>query len=229
MSDLPKYFVTENGSTYKLYMNTIYQTNTNINVLWPIVNVRVNNLTARLSDNETAMTYIRKWNGEEYTLCEWNYTGSSVEVCLLDSLVYVTAPVIHMNIDCLPFNPSKFCPNDMMFVDEIDMTAYVAANIYRTDPAASENMMAIRSYTPVAEPVVEHVTMVKTLPPHITKIVLADAIIKNEICPITSENITYSNATVTVCGHVFCSSAIDKWLASPSSKGLCPTCRCLCV
>jgi hypothetical protein len=142
------------------------------------------------------------------------------------------------NMDCLPFNPSKFSPRDAVFVDEVDMTAYMAAKIYCTDPALSENTTPVRSYVPVAPRI--PVTMAspepqpmpvakKSLPPHITKIVLADSISKNDVCPITSDIITVSNATVTVCGHVFCSSAIDKWLANPSSKGLCPTCRSLCV
>jgi hypothetical protein len=67
------------------------------------------------------------------------------------------------------------------------------------------------------------------LPPHITKIVLADAIRKNEVCPITNDDITETNATVTSCGHVFTSDAIRKWLLTPSSKGLCPVCKQQCA
>jgi len=66
------------------------------------------------------------------------------------------------------------------------------------------------------------------LPPHITKIVLADAIRKNEVCPITSEDITETNATVTSCGHVFTTAAITHWLSLPSSRGLCPVCKQKC-
>jgi hypothetical protein len=63
------------------------------------------------------------------------------------------------------------------------------------------------------------------IPPHIVKIVLADAIRKNDVCPITSEEITEANATVTPCGHVFCKDALKMWLSQKSSKGLCPICK----
>jgi len=68
-----------------------------------------------------------------------------------------------------------------------------------------------------------------SLPPHITKIVLADAIRKNEACPITSEDISEKNASVTPCGHVFTTAAITHWLSLPSSKGLCPVCKQKCT
>jgi hypothetical protein len=68
-----------------------------------------------------------------------------------------------------------------------------------------------------------------SLPPHIVKIVLADAIRKNEVCPITSDNITETNATVTSCGHVFTADAITEWLSLPSSRGQCPVCKQMCL
>jgi SUMO ligase MMS21 Smc5/6 complex component len=56
------------------------------------------------------------------------------------------------------------------------------------------------------------------------KIVLAESIRKNELCPITSDPITESSS-VTRCGHVFSKDGIEKWLQSPQSKGLCPLCK----
>jgi hypothetical protein len=105
-------------------------------------------------------------------------------------------------------------------------------------PAAIAPFIPIAPLAPTAPPAapvmyasVKQSTLpsLPSLPPHITKIVLADAIRKNEACPITSEDITETNASVTPCGHVFTTAAITHWLSLPSSKGLCPVCKQKCT
>ena len=81
---------------------------------------------------------------------------------------------------------------------------------------------------PMVSPIAAPISSFRPLSPHITKIVLADAIRKNEVCPITSEDITETNATVTPCGHVFTTAAITHWLSLPSSRGECPVCKQKC-
>jgi Anaphase-promoting complex subunit 11 RING-H2 finger len=226
MSAFPKYFTVEDGASYKLYLNTVYKSNemiTQTNVVWPIDNIRVNRLTVRLLDSNLERSSIRKWNGSTPALCNWTLTGSSVEVFLVDNSIYVNAPVVHMSEadkEKLPYNSCSFKPSSKITIEDYDDTAYVAAKVYRTDPANTTNT---RPLPPTVTP-----TTRKSLPSHITTIVLADAIRKNECCPITSEPITEKNATVTCCGHVFCSDAIDQWLSSPASKGLCPMCKQVC-
>ena len=92
-------------------------------------------------------------------------------------------------------------------------------------PSAPPYVPSAPPYVPSAPPAPR---ISSSLPPHITKIVLADSIRKNEACPITSEDITETNATVTSCGHVFTTAAITHWLSLPSSKGLCPVCKQKC-
>ena len=93
-----------------------------------------------------------------------------------------------------------------------------------TAPPAAQVM-----YASVKQSTLPSIPSLPSLPPHITKIVLADAIRKNEACPITSEDISETNATVTPCGHVFTTAAITHWLTLPSSKGLCPVCKQKCT
>lgn len=98
------------------------------------------------------------------------------------------------------------------------------AHLAPTAPPAAPVM-----YASVKQSTLPSLPSLPSLPPHITKIVLADAIRKNEACPITSEDISEKNATVTSCGHVFTTAAITHWLSLPSSKGLCPVCKQKCT
>ena len=77
---------------------------------------------------------------------------------------------------------------------------------------------------PVARP-----TNPTSIPVHVVTIVIADAIRRNESCPISYDDITKENAVVTSCGHVFAKNAITTWLASPSSGNLCPVCKRVCA
>ena len=160
------------------------------------------------------------------------------------------------NKQMLPYNSCSFSPNEIRFIDEQEMS-YSPARVFRTDPNSPENTspipgisqnralvrptappaaiapsIPIAPLAPTAPPAasVKQSTLpsLPSLPPHITKIVLADAIRKNEACPITSEDISETNATVTSCGHVFTTAAITHWLSLPSSKGLCPVCKQKC-
>ena len=70
---------------------------------------------------------------------------------------------------------------------------------------------------------------ITSMPVHVVTIVIADAIRRNESCPISYDDITKENATVTSCGHVFAKNAIRTWLANPSSRNLCPVCKRTCT
>jgi hypothetical protein len=68
-----------------------------------------------------------------------------------------------------------------------------------------------------------------SIPVHVVKIIVADAIRRNESCPISCDDITQENAAVTSCGHVFTKTAIRTWFESPSSRNMCPVCKRVCT
>ena len=211
-----------------------------VNVIWPIEFGKGKCLTRRLRDENEESSIIRSWNGTEYYECNWTYTGDSMHVLLEAYDILITAPIISMNhtIHRIPYNHYSFTPSHFKFIDEPDIS-YTRARVYTTDPNSVDNTYPIpgRRITttpmPMATAPMPMATAARpthiSLPPHITKIVLADSIRKNEVCPITSDDITETNATVTSCGHVFTTNAIKQWLSHPSSRGLCPICKQTCL
>ncbi len=62
--------------------------------------------------------------------------------------------------------------------------------------------------------------------PHVSKLVIADAVASATTCPITTNPLTLTNAVcVGPCYHVFEKEAIQQWL---TTKETCPTCRQPC-
>jgi hypothetical protein len=220
---------------------------TEVNVLWPVNILNANDLVIRLSNEKQNISFIRKWKGTCDTL-DWSYTGSSLEVVLTSNEVHIVPEV---SVDCdkkLPYNPHVCVPLREIFIDEHDRSKYEKALFYKTDPANPENRqsntqqvsvrpVAMPVAMPVARPVApppsapsnEEVTIRTALPQHITNIVLANSISKNESCPISCDPITMENGYVTSCGHVFTNEAIHDWLRMASSRGECPVCKQKCL
>ncbi len=229
-------------------MNSIYKSpatvNTEISVLWPQENISARTMTLKLRNDREKSTTYRKWNGQEYKMISWSFTGSSIEMTLNDRQISIVCPVIDVSDkSLLPFNTCSVIPYRETFVDEEDHSNYEKADIYDRDPNSSEfitpippRVMSIHyslptpvapvPVAPVAAPVLRPLPTRKALPQHVANIVLADAISKNEICPISSEDITKENGSVTSCGHVFCKESIDEWL---SIKNECPVCKQACL
>ena len=63
------------------------------------------------------------------------------------------------------------------------------------------------------------------LPKHIRTIVLERAESDGQTCPITLTAIRSATASVTSCGHIFQTAAIQEWL---SENETCPECRGVC-
>ena len=256
---LPKYFVVQFGGAYKLFLNTVYKSaitlDTPICVLWPRDHIEARDLGMRLRNERKQNCFIRKWNSQNYDTLDWSYTGSEMRIKLLDNGQDITAPLISVPLNKylnLPFNTCAVEPTHTSFLPVQDNSTYTMPSVYNTDPAlAIVEPVALSVAMPVAMPVASSVAMpvatsvalpvassvalpvassvVKSLPSHISKIVIADAIRKNESCPISCDDITELNATVTPCGHVFTKAAIQSWLSSPASKGLCPVCKQSCL
>jgi hypothetical protein len=69
---------------------------------------------------------------------------------------------------------------------------------------------------------------ITSIPQHVVRALLTNAVMNSETCPITSEDIDVSNGAVTSCFHFFEKNAIIKWLLMPNSKDECPLCKTPC-
>jgi len=223
-------------------MNTIYR---DTSVIWPQENIVARTLTMKLRNDHQKTTSYRKWNGKDYKSLSWAFTGSYIDMTLNDRNITIACPVIIVTeTGILPFNSFSLNPSREAFVDELDSSNYERADIYERDPNSSEYMTPVNRPPTYQEPVEprrvrEHQFVSsctggvcstkpakKGLPSHVANIVLADAISKNEVCPISSETITRENASVTSCGHVFCKSSLDTWF---NIKDECPVCKQKCL
>ena len=225
MTSLTQFFCVPHGSKYKLFLNTIYDS---IDVLWPIENIIPREQSIKMiGATSRKITIIRAWDGDEYEEVTWDYTGSSMKIYIPSKSISITCPIISMSPadkDKLPFNSCSFTASSETFCDEVDKTIYPVAKVYLRDPYSGHSL-AMASPVPMASPVSNPMSK---LPIHVSKLVLADSISKNEACPISCDPITQENATVTSCGHVFTTEAINHWLSLASSKGLCPVCKQRC-
>jgi hypothetical protein len=66
------------------------------------------------------------------------------------------------------------------------------------------------------------------IPQHAIRALLRDAVMHEEKCPITDEDIDVSNGAVTSCFHLFQRDAIQQWLLMPNSQQKCPVCNAAC-
>jgi hypothetical protein len=81
--------------------------------------------------------------------------------------------------------------------------------------------------TPAPAPIQKKYT-IDSIPQHIVRAILRDAVMQEEVCPITSVEIDIKNGAVTSCFHLFEKDAIAKWLSMPGSRDKCPVCNNPC-
>jgi hypothetical protein len=243
---MPKFFCVENSGYYKIYMNSIYKASATldreVSVIWPQDNIVARTMTIKLRNDQDKSTTYRKWNGKDYIMMSWSFTGSSIDMSLNDRHITISCPVIQVSDrTMLPFNTCSVKPSRETFQDEDDSSTYEKADIYERDPNSPEYITPIpqrrgityfssaSSLAPVATPSVASLVPSnnrKGLPPHVAKLILADSISKNEDCPISCDTITMENGSVTSCGHVFCKSSLDDWF---KIKNECPVCKQVCL
>jgi hypothetical protein len=264
---LPKYFVVQSDSAYKLYLNSLFKSefteDASTCVLWPLSSVSSELAITRYNPRHEHLNITRQWNGTDYSQTAWSYTGTEFIIVLLNTDLNITAPLIeilHGLYDNLPYNPYTFRPNQSTIIEELDTSRYTYPITYSSDPSLDENTELIEPSVPIAypppssgrirgiiptAPPAPPAPRIRTPPPmtrpppppsratrmpeHVMKLVIAEAIRKKESCPISCDDITEENATVTSCGHVFTKIAIKTWLETPSSKNLCPVCKQECA
>jgi hypothetical protein len=64
------------------------------------------------------------------------------------------------------------------------------------------------------------------MPKHIVQLIAENAVSRAEQCPITMDDLTLENASVTSCYHVFNHDAINKWFEKDTT---CPVCKTECT
>jgi hypothetical protein len=254
---LPKYFVVQTDTAYKLYLNSVFKSefteDASTCVLWPLSDVSSELVIKRYNPRHEHLNITRRWNGTDYSETAWSYTGTEFSIVLLNTGLNIMAPLIDILYglyDNLPYNPYTFRPNQSMIIDELDTCSYTAPITYASDPSLDENTEIIEHSIPIAYPspssnLIQGIIptappatrirppelpapRVARMPQHVVKLVIAEAIRKKEYCPISCDHITEKNAIVTSCGHVFTKIAIKTWLETPSSKNLCPICKQEC-
>jgi hypothetical protein len=122
-----------------------------------------------------------------------------------------------MTIPVLRISPMNALPS-------IKATSFIP--IVTNAPAVTAVTAAPVQEVPVILPPQEQpIYPIETIPQHIIRAVLRDAVMHEEICPITNMELDVSNGAITSCFHLFNRDAICKWLSLPGSRYKCPVCN----
>jgi hypothetical protein len=213
---------------YKLYDSRLYYNGTEyINIIAPIENYDLE--AVYKYETEGLQPYyvslIRKWSGGIVTSSEWTYTDYELSVKDCHSNLVIRVPVISVSTDTGDLVPdgARLITKAGNHIELIEFASmYDDPLIYTSDPYC--RVVAPPVPTAPAAPVAS----IPTMPAHVKRIVIQDAIRKGDSCVISFNDITEKNASLTSCGHVFTTEAIQKWLSQSSSGGCCPLCKQQC-
>lgn len=165
----------------------------------------------------------RKNNGRVTRPLRWKFTGERLRE---DDLQIPVLQIIPMNT--LPSMKER------MFIPIVQGQGPVPAVPAGQDPVPVTGPPAGQApvqHEPVVQlhaPAINALIRIFTIPQHIIRAVLRDAVMQGETCPITSEEIDVSNGAITSCFHLFEKNAIAKWLLMPNSMNKCPLCNTRC-
>jgi hypothetical protein len=246
---LPNFFGVQFMNRYRIYTSKLARLSSDveINVLSPEDKVEAGTLTIKLANDREKECTIRKWNeNDNYKCLKWSFSGSFLQI-KLQSGARTDCPILLLDDKSnLPYNSCVFYPTREVFADDDDdddefehttlQTPWICQDGSCPPMAmAAPRPMAMAAPRPVAMAAPRPMAMAAPaprpvpLPAHVVNLILADAISKNEACSISSEPITRENAKITPCGHVFQRVSLDRWFATPASKGLCPVCKQKCL
>ena len=129
-----------------------------------------------------------------------------------------------MTIPVLQISPMSALPSMKVtsFIPIINNTAAPAA------PAAPAPAAPAPAAPAAPAPIQQRKYTIESIPQHIVRAILRDAVMQEEVCPITSAEIDIANGAVTSCFHLFEKNAICKWLSMPGSRDKCPVCNSPC-
>ena len=211
------------GYTYRLYTNKLFET---ANILSPVQNHVIENKYSYPIIRENYGANVRKWYDTDIVSCTWSYTG--IEFSVLNSITgeRFRAPLVFFLITMptlLPTDSEILENTGGETIDIYQASTYMPAMLYSYDPFNTHRS----GHSAEAEAQIAAPTAAM-YPAHVKRIIIEDAIRKNESCAISYDEITQENASVTSCGHVFTTEAIRRWLSQPSSGKCCPMCKQVC-
>ena len=222
---LPKIFATSENTYYNpggrfcIYGNSIYnRLGIFTNVIQPLQNIEVSYISCDKPHGTLIHTILREemHEGVHYTPCIWKHLGYELTI-RTHGTIEIVVPVIEILINNVR-NHLTLSPRLMIrgypIVPIQHQGVYARAEIMETEGVMESTRIP---QVPIQIP--------SKIPIHIQKIVLTDAVTKNDHCPILSEPITMDNGVVTSCGHVFIKEAINTWL---STNTRCPICKTNC-
>lgn len=232
---LPEFFAVapQNTERYMIYRNSVMQSTFGMvwttNVVEPVMNPLTLHTVKVPSDYTGEIANVQVRCGSETVIRSTTCVAKGASVVLEVGGEQRLAPLYFFtNYAILPRGATPV----LVFAAEGPASAAPPAIQARQAPEIFE-----QRHLPVAAPIAPAANgarlptaapVVPSLPAHIKRLVVADAISRKEVCPISQEEITEANAAVTSCGHVFEAEGIRTWLATPASRGCCPMCKQHC-
>lgn len=232
---LPEHFVRREGNECKIYQTTIYNSeethNVPICVLWPIVGMKVGTLSPFLNPVRTSRSILtRMWNEDSHVPCKWEHLGMELEVTQPNGVI-LYLPVITFIGDETHILPYNDCTYTIPRINQaaVPRRGYdIVAKQYRTDPYYEVYPREAPVKPAEVSAVKDGIKYISFIPAHVKRILVTNAISHNEPCPISYEDITDTTASVTSCGHVFNTAAIQNWLSRKAANSMCPVCKQAC-
>lgn len=237
LSNLPAVIAIQEESArgYKLYDSRLYYNGSEyINIIAPIENYDLEAVYKYETDglHSYFVSLIRKWSGGIVSSSEWTYTDYELSVRDCHSSALMRVPVISVSTDTGDLVPdgSRIITKPGNHIELIEFASmYDDPLIYTSDPYCRVVTPPVATVPVATAPVATApIAYIPTMPPHVKHIVIQDAIRKGDSCIISFNDITEENASLTSCGHVFTTEAIQKWLSQSSSGGSCPLCKQQC-
>lgn len=170
------------------------------------------------------------------TSCRWEYTGTTIYSFMCPTPL----PLIHFdddpNLECRHYNAfsvNEGTPRAYRYWEQRWDPTVIHRDLIavHTRRPPSERERPPWRTPPAGEPpvtVAKPVAIPVAIPSYVAKLLIADAVATNAVCPITLDPITATDS-VTSCFHVFNADAIASWLATDESRGTCPTCKQPCA
>ena len=134
---------------------------------------------------------------------------------------------LHSNGDRIPVIRISPSSSTLPLMPSYAFVPITTNNTVPAVPVPAVPVPAVPAVPPVNVTVTRKYPIV-TIPQHTVLSLLRDAVMQEEVCPITSENIDVANGAITSCFHLFEKNAILQWLLMPSSQDKCPVCNCPC-